>query len=73
MRKVYVIIFSKHLICLEIESRKGFVAIVTGGSRGIGELISKLLVDCDITVIIGNFDFFSLKIYISDLKHFYSL
>lgn len=44
----------------ELYSQPDKIAVVTGGSRGLGLYVVKKLVDCDMTVIVGEF-FFSIK------------
>lgn len=45
---------------LEIDSRPGCVAVVTGGARGIGVEVVKTLAECNISVIIGKICFLKL-------------
>lgn len=39
----------------EIVNKRGKVAVITGGARGIGLDVVKKLVQCEMHVIIGNF------------------
>lgn len=42
------------LIFLDLPNMTGKVAIVTGGSRGIGTVVVKMLLQCGADVIIGD-------------------
>lgn len=41
----------------------GRVAIVTGGSRGIGAEVVRMLLQCDVEVVIGNYTIKGSLIY----------
>lgn len=43
------------LLIPEFPQMPGRVAIVTGGSRGIGAEVVRMLLQCDMEVIIGNY------------------
>lgn len=42
-----------HFCFIDLIQKNGKIAIITGGSRGIGVEVVKMLLQCDIHVIIG--------------------
>jgi 3-oxoacyl-ACP reductase-like protein len=46
------------IIFLELPQLSGKIAIVTGGSRGIGTEVVQMLLKCDMVVIVGMYSFF---------------
>lgn len=52
----------------ELKDRTGYVAVVTGGARGIGSELVKLLMQCNMHVIIGCREIDAGKKLISDIR-----
>jgi 3-oxoacyl-ACP reductase-like protein len=52
---MYLIYILSQYLFPDLSSKPDKVAIVTGGSRGIGAEVVKKLLQCDMEVIIGNY------------------
>lgn len=46
-------VFGKRICYSDLPTKSGKTAVITGGTRGIGLEVIKLLLKCDINVIVG--------------------
>lgn len=48
-------------VVLEIVNKRGKVAVITGGARGIGLEIVKKLVQCEMRIVIGTYNIINIE------------